>query len=94
MGCLPSAETEAGNNFLSGLPGGTADDLTKEEGMVLRYQQTGKGTLSATDVTDRYSEIGFYRRKTRWPSTDFSYVEVPFIPDRKDSNGKELSVEE
>jgi hypothetical protein len=47
--------------------------LEGEEGMVLRYRQTGKHDSSAKGVTDRYSEIGFYRRKTQWKAPNEEY---------------------
>ncbi|MDR2433721.1 MAG: hypothetical protein LBD47_04050 [Treponema sp.] len=85
MGYIPSA-TDMKNNFLTKEK---KDDeksneefnketkvLKDEESMVLRYEQTGKNAPSATDITDRYSEIGFYRRKTQWQSTNKDYKDV------------------
>jgi hypothetical protein len=81
MGYLPSAGTKD-NNFLTN-DKTTGDKFTQEkntlldeEGMVLRYEQTGKVTPSAEDAADRYSEIGFYRRETQWQSTDKGYKDV------------------
>jgi hypothetical protein len=74
IGYLPS-DSDIENNFLTKKSAGTdyaADKakLKNEEGMVLRYQQTGKKDLM-DDAPDRYSEIGFYRRTTQWkPKTD------------------------
>ena len=62
MGYLPSA-ADVENNFLANEAEKKA--LQDEEGMVLRYRQTGKAAPS-TDIIDRYSEIGFYRRPTQW----------------------------
>jgi hypothetical protein len=57
--------------------------LRDEQGIVLRYEQTGKETApeyDANDTSERYSEIGFYHRPTQWRSTDRSYKDVSSIP--------------
>jgi hypothetical protein len=78
LGYLPNGDPE--NNFLSGLEANKADEknaLQDETGMVLRYEQTGKKDPSTTDVTDRYSEIGFYHQPTQWvPSKTDGYKAV------------------
>ncbi|MHB9292735.1 hypothetical protein Holit_01838 [Hollandina sp. SP2] len=87
IGYLPS-ETEGDNNFLTN----KKDDkdfeeekknLQAEEGMILRYQQTGKTAPSEDDPSDRYSELGFYRKKTQWKTNNTNYkdgtTEVPRI---------------
>ncbi|MDR0758897.1 MAG: hypothetical protein LBF74_02155 [Treponema sp.] len=97
MGYLPSA-TEAGNNFLTNANAGTSIGafdieqaaLKNEEGMVLRYEQTGKDTPSATDITDRYSEIGFYRRKTQWTTEDKTYWDVENTQETDNAYSKRL----
>jgi hypothetical protein len=84
MGYIPSV-TDAANSFLTNVKedesteafDGERAALENEEGMILRYQQTGKKAPSSEDVTDRYSEIGFYHRQTQWPSTDSQYKGVP-----------------
>jgi hypothetical protein len=89
MGYLPS-DTETSNNFLTNANSeedfeGFEEEinaLNAEEGMILRYEQTGKTDHSATDVTDRYSEIGFYRRQTQWSSTDPQYIDINNLPER------------
>ncbi|MDR1249783.1 MAG: hypothetical protein LBK63_10815 [Treponema sp.] len=86
LGYLPS-ESEAVNNFLTNTANSNSDEksaLQNEAGLVLRYEQTGKVTPSTTDVTDRYSEIGFYHRPTQWRSNDSAY---------KDFTGKPLQNE-
>jgi hypothetical protein len=85
LGYLPDEESVK-DNFLTNANAGASTTieafgiekaaLKNEEGMILRYQQTGKDTPSTTDVTDRYSEIGFYRRKTQWQTQDRAYWDV------------------
>jgi hypothetical protein len=41
------------------------DKLNKNQGMILRYQQTGKKTDKVEDG-EEYSEIGFYHEPTSW----------------------------
>jgi hypothetical protein len=73
IGYLPS-EMDEENNFLTNKQ--DADNefnnevqaLKAEEGMILRYQQTGKKDPSNKD--ERYSEIGFYHRPTQWKTSD------------------------
>ncbi|MDR2630378.1 MAG: hypothetical protein LBC60_05600 [Spirochaetaceae bacterium] len=77
MGYLPSAGTKDNNFLTNDKTTGEKftqekDTLLAEEGMVLRYQQTGKITPSAEDAADRYSEIGFYHRDTQWEASETS----------------------
>jgi hypothetical protein len=65
-------------------------NLKEEEGMVLRYKQTGK--KDDNEGADRYSEIGFYRRQTQWKSSDSSYKGVP--PPQKKEDGSNQSESE
>jgi hypothetical protein len=44
-------------------------------GEVFRYQQTGK-KRDKIPAGEKYSEIGFYSRKTQWKSKDTSYEDV------------------
>jgi hypothetical protein len=75
MGYLPSA-TEAENNFLTNTKPLAGFDteiekLQNEEGMVLRYKQTGKDKEEDTkDPAAQYSEIGFYHRETQWKASE------------------------
>jgi hypothetical protein len=96
MGYLPSV-TEADNNLLTNLgPQSDKSETTEfnnekqalkdEEGMVLRYKQTGKKDSVIKESTpnqERYSEIGFYHKPTSWKpsSNDKGNYTV-------DSNGK------
>jgi hypothetical protein len=57
-------------------------DLKDEEGMVLRYKQTGKDAPSTTDAADHFSEIGFYHRQTQWSSTNSQYKDINTLPQR------------
>ncbi|MDR3116085.1 MAG: hypothetical protein LBU25_11275 [Treponema sp.] len=50
--------------------------LREAEGLVLRYEQTGK-RLPESGKDEGYSEIGFYRKETQWRSTDAAYRDVP-----------------
>ncbi|MDR1985887.1 MAG: hypothetical protein LBP88_02810 [Treponema sp.] len=84
IGYLPS-ETDKNNNFLTHTSSEKGFDaekaaLKEQEGMILRYAQTGKTKPSEEDPSDRYSEIGFYRRKTQWVSEDTNYKDVPLFP--------------
>jgi hypothetical protein len=45
-------------------------------GEVFRYEQTGKTEPDEDDGSDRYSEIGFYHRKTQWETKDNAYCDV------------------
>jgi hypothetical protein len=77
LGYLPS-ESDMKNNFLTNTKskGGFQNEINKlkdDEGMILRYQQSGKQNPSADE---RYSEIGFYRRKSQWTSGDTGYKDI------------------
>jgi hypothetical protein len=88
LGYLPSS-TEARNNFLTNVDGqndSEKEDLKKEEGLILRYEQTGK--VSPKKGDDRYSEIAFYKKQTQWPSSDASY-KGPIIPKRYENEKNE-----
>jgi hypothetical protein len=73
IGYLPN-EADASTNFLttdSAVSGDTPEKtaLADEQAMVLRYKQTGQEAAAITADTpneERYSEIGFYHRKTQW----------------------------
>jgi hypothetical protein len=94
MGYLPSAaDTDNNNNFLTNPDAGESSKafakeqalLKNEEGMILRYQQTGKITSATTDAASRYSEIGFYHRKTQWRTKDKAYWDVVETEDETDA---------
>jgi hypothetical protein len=93
LGYIPS-ETYAQGNFLTRLEEENDAEkkaLEEEEGMALRYEQTGKYYPSADDPGDRYSEIGFYKRQTQWVSTYTNYKGVPVNrnEDKEREDGKE-----
>jgi hypothetical protein len=96
LGYLPN-EDEQYSNFLTGLAKVNAEEkrkLKEEEGMALRYEQTGKHTdYAGSDPGDRYSEIGFYRRQTQWISTNPAYKGVPVNRIKDKEKGDETDEE-
>jgi hypothetical protein len=95
IGYLPSADNED-NNFLTYTTRNNEDfkfekeknSLHKEEGMILRYRQTGKKTPAADpDYGERYSEIGFYKRMAQWPSINSNYTGIPPKRQEGESDG-------
>jgi hypothetical protein len=101
IGYLPNARKQE-SNFLSNAAPVEGEDGydTKQENfdaeraalldakaLVLRYEQTGK-KVPEDGKDERYSEIGFYRKETQWPTTSKTdYKSVP--PERSEDESDE-----
>ncbi|MDR2629866.1 MAG: hypothetical protein LBC60_02975 [Spirochaetaceae bacterium] len=59
-----------------------------QEGLILRYEQTGKVAGEAGE-DERYSELGFYTRETQWKSGDTAYKSAALPPERNAEEGDE-----
>jgi hypothetical protein len=58
---IPKFSSESSSDYVT-----NRTKFNTEKPMVLRYQQTGK---TAAPNTERYSEIGFYHRQTKWSAS-------------------------
>ncbi|MDR2500777.1 MAG: phage baseplate assembly protein V [Treponema sp.] len=66
IGYVPSEDISEGTSFTPDTSDPEKNKLLQEnQGMVLRYQQTGKKADKAAE-DEKYSEIGFYRQPTSW----------------------------
>ena len=82
MSYLPSKE----NPFSPKEDDKESTEVFDEEGLVLRYKKTG-ANVADKNRDEEYSEIGFYKEATRWPTNDENLKNKEKSQEEKDQKG-------